>query len=229
MTALRALVLALLLANVGFFLWVRGIGQDDAGGAAPPVLPRLKLASEAPPRPRAAPAAQDHAATIDQADPRLAPARHCVSVGPFREVAEAVRAATSLRGGGYAPRQRAEEGEVPAGAWVYVGRPEDRLAADQVLARLKQAGIDDALEMPGPQDAPVISAGLFSDPRRAQSRFQQVQALGLKPVIADRKRSAEMFWLDVDLRLPDETLNTANLGDGGNRILRLEVKGCPGR
>lgn len=248
MTALRALVLTLLLANVGFFLWTRGIGRDDAGGAATPVVPRLKLASEAPPHPRAAPAsgdsasgvaateappasaaaaAQDQSATDDQTAPRLTPAGHCVSVGPFREVAEAVRAASSLRGAGYVPRQRAEQGEVPAGVWVYVARPDDRLAADQVLARLKQAGIDDALEMPGPLDGPVISAGLFSDPRRAQSRYQQVQALGMKPFIVDRKRNADVFWLDVDLKSPDETLNTTDLRNGGNRIMRLETKDCP--
>lgn len=215
MTWLKALVLALLLANIGYFLWVRDIVSPAQPGS---VLsgPGLKLAADAPKR------AQPQVAAKPAAQ-----ARNCLSVGPFRDMAEATRAATALRGAGHEPRQRAEPGEVPAGIWVYVARPEDPLATDQLLARLKQAGMDDALVMPGPDDMPVISLGLFNDPARAQMRFGQAQALGLKPVQVDRMRSTDVFWVDVDMKAPGGTLDTAGLQTDSNRIMRLEVRSCP--
>src|SRR6202000_2322705 len=89
--------------------------------------------------------------------------RRCISVGPFRDVSEAAHAASTLRGGGYDPRQRVADGEVWAGVWVYLPLPPARAVADQTLAKLKAGGIDDALEMPGPNEGSVISLGLYSE------------------------------------------------------------------
>jgi hypothetical protein len=256
MSFLKGLVLALVLANIGYFLWVRNV-SDSSLPPPPATAPTIKLASEMsrgahaePPAvtaPAAGPASEEGSpspaesaasSTGAGAAPAASPAlltnvQRCVSVGPFRDVAEATRAATSLRARGYGPRQRVAEGEVWAGVWVYLPRPEDALAADQLLTRLKKAGLEDALEMPGPSDATVISLGLFNETKRAQARVAEVQGLGLKPVVVDRKRSGNVFWVDVDLRPTDTLLNPADLQgesgrDGGNRIVRLEVKGCPG-
>jgi len=216
MTWLKALVLALLLANIAYFLWLR----DIVGPAQPGSVlsgPGLKLAAEAPVR-----------AHSPVAPAPVAQTRSCLSVGPFRDMAEATRAATTLRSAGHEPRQRAGQGEVPAGIWVYVARPEDPLASDQLLSRLRQAGVDDALVMPGPDEMPVISLGLFNDPGRARTRFEQAQALGLKPVQVDRMRSTDVFWVDVDMKAPGETLDTTGLQSGSSRIMRLEVRNCPG-
>ena len=79
------------------------------------------------------------------------------------------RTTTTLRGGGYEPRQRVADGDVWAGVWVYLPLLPSRAAGDQLLAKLKAGGIDDALEMPGPNDGPVISLGLYNDPKRAQA------------------------------------------------------------
>jgi hypothetical protein len=38
--------------------------------------------------------------------------KRCVSVGPFRDVSQTARAASTLRSGGYDPRQRVAEGDV---------------------------------------------------------------------------------------------------------------------
>jgi hypothetical protein len=97
-----------------------------------------------------------------------------------------------------------------------------------MLAKLKAAGITDAMEMPGPNDASVISLGLFSDQKRAQARVAQAQVLGLNPGIADRKRTGSVYWIDIDLKPTDSLLNPADLQGEAGRIVRLEVKGCPG-
>jgi hypothetical protein len=157
----------------------------------------------------------------------LASVKRCISVGPFRDVSEAAHAATTLRGGGYDPRQRVADGDVWAGVWVYLPLPASRAAEDQMLAKLKSGGIDDALEMPGPNDGSVISLGLYSEPKRAESRVAQVQALGFNPAIADRKRTGNVYWIDIDLKPTDGLLNPADLQGESGRIVRLEVKSCP--
>jgi hypothetical protein len=114
-----------------------------------------------------------------------------------------------------------------AGVWVYLQLPPSQAAGDQILAKLKAGGIDDALEMPGPSDGSVISLGLYSEPKRAQARVAQAQALGFNPGIADRKRTGNVYWIDIDLKPTDSLLNPADLQSYAGRIVRLEVKSCP--
>jgi hypothetical protein len=278
-TLLKSIVVCLVLANVGYFLWARGIAKTPPA----PVMAAatLKLASESPATPRAASpdagstAAGSAGTAADSAGTTAASAgttaasagttaasagttagsgatgggegtdvtrgdagegakaglltnvKRCISVGPFRDVSEAAHAATTLRGGGYDPRQRVADGDVWAGVWVYLPLPSSRAAGEQILAKLKAGGIDDALEMPGPTEGSVISLGLYSEPKRAQARVAQAQALGFNPGIADRKRTGDVYWIDIDLKPTDSLLNPADLQSEGGRIVRLQVKGCP--
>jgi hypothetical protein len=255
-TLLKSIVVLLALANVGYFLWSRGIAHpQDAGGAAPAAT--LKLTAEVPGAQRAAPAVNDDQASSSGAagivgtgggvaapgvaQPGaaagvVAPApgsaalltnvKRCISVGPFRDVSETAHAASTLRSGGYDPRQRVAEGEVWAGVWVYLPIPPAR-SSEQMLAKLKAAGIEDALEMPGPNESSVISLGLYGDQKRAQTRVAQAQALGFNPGIADRKRTGDVYWIDIDLKATDSVLKPSDLQSETGRIQRLEVKGCP--
>jgi hypothetical protein len=246
LTLLKGIVAALLLANVGYFLWSKGIANTPQTAIAGSGT--LQLASESPaagalagsdaPVDLGATASAQGGAGSAAAPPDIAPpdtaappllsnVKRCVSVGPFRDVSEAARAAGTLRSGGYDPRQRVADGEVWAGVWVYLPLPQAKPAAEQVLEKLKAGGIDDALEMPGPNDTSVISLGLFSEPKRAQARVAQAQALSLNPAVADRKRNGNVYWIDIDLKATDGMLNPADLQGEVGRIVRLEVKGCP--
>jgi hypothetical protein len=241
LTLLKAIVVCLVLANVGYFLWARGIADSGAGAIASPPAAALKLASESPaadasigPGGGAGLNGSAGGADLSLADPGagsspalLTNVKRCISVGPFRDMSETAHAAATLRGGGYDPRQRVVDGEVWAGVWVYLPLPAARDAADKAFAKLKTGGIDDALEMPGPNDGPVISLGLFSEPKRAQTRIAQAQALGFNPGVADRKRSGNVYWIDIDLKPTDSLLNPSDLQGESGRIVRLEVKGCP--
>ena len=241
MTLLKSIVACLVLANVGYFLWARGIAKTPEVPAQAAPAPTLKLASESPDAERGpdagaagggseatdAPRAEAGASAGTDGAALLTNVKRCISVGPFRDVSEAAHAATTLRGGGYDPRQRVADGEVWAGVWVYLPLPVSRAAGDQFLAKLKAGGIDDALEMPGPNEGSVISLGLYSESKRAQARVAQVQALGFNPGIADRKRTGNVYWLDIDLKPTDSVLNPADLQGEAGRIVRLEVTGCP--
>ncbi len=242
MTIVKSIVVCLALANVGYFLWVKGpAGSSDSAVAAAPAA-TLKLASEVPAAARAGELAPADAGGVAGASGGkdadegahdgasaglLTNVKRCISVGPFRDVAETAHAASTLRSGGYDPRQRVAEGEVWAGVWVYLPLPATRSASDQMLAKLKAGGIEDALEMPGPNDGSVISLGLYSEPKRAQARVAQAQALGFNPGIADRKRTGNVYWIDIDLKPTDSVLKPSDLQGETGRIVRLEVKGCP--
>jgi hypothetical protein len=227
LTLLKSMVVCLVLANVGYFLWARGIAKTAEPAAVAPAV-TLKLASEnaAAGIPDSSTGA-DTTPRADSGEGLLTNVKRCISVGPFRDVSEAAHAATTLRGGGYDPRQRVADGEVWAGVWVYLPLPASRAAGEQILAKLKAAGIEDALEMPGPNDGSVISLGLYGEAKRAQARVAQAQALGFNPGIADRKRTGNVYWIDIDLKPTDSLLNPADLQGEAGRIVRLEVKGCP--
>jgi hypothetical protein len=246
-TLLKSIVVVLALANVGYFLWTRGIAHPLEAAPETPTT-TLKLTSEVPASQRGAPppAADDPtgaagiagggagpgSATPGGAAPSAGSAalltnvKRCISVGPFRDVSETAHAASTLRSGGYDPRQRVAEGEVWAGVWVYLPIPSSQ-SSGQLLSKLKAAGIDDALEMPGPSESSVISLGLFADQKRAQTRVSQAQALGFNPGIADRKRTGNVYWIDIDLKATDSVLKPSDLQSETGHIQRLEVKGCP--
>ncbi|MEO9056220.1 MAG: hypothetical protein ABI356_15140 [Steroidobacteraceae bacterium] len=237
---MKTLVVCLVLANVCYFLWEHGVAKTPEAVMAPSAPATLKLAAESPETARtdsssnaAAPRAAASAPTAPDGardggnSGLLTNVKRCISVGPFRDVSEAARAASTLRGGGYDPRQRVADGEVWAGVWVYLPLPAVHSVAEQMLAKLKAGGIDDALEMPGPNDGSVISLGLYSEPKRAQARVAQAQALGFNPGIADRKRTGNVYWIDIDLKPTDSLLNPSDLQGESGRIVRLEVKGCP--
>jgi len=241
LTLLKTLVVSLVLANVCYFLWQHGIAKVPEPVVVPAAPATLKLASEsaeahgdasgnaaaAAPLSGAAVPGASEPARDGSGTALLTNVKRCISVGPFRDVSEAAHAASTLRAGGYDPRQRVADGEVWAGVWVYLPLPATRAVAEQTLAKLKAGGIDDALEMPGPNEGSVISLGLYSESKRAQSRVAQAQALGFNPGIADRKRNGNVYWIDIDLKPTDSLLNPSDLQGESGRIVRLEVKGCP--
>ena len=121
MTVLKSIVVCLALANAAYFLWAHGIAASkEAPIAVAPPAATLKLVGEAPSASNEAVGSSSGtvvtAAGNDAPNPGLLTnVKRCVTVGPFRDVAEASHAASLLRGGGYDPRQRVVDGDVWAG------------------------------------------------------------------------------------------------------------------
>jgi hypothetical protein len=69
---------------------------------------------------------------------------------------------------------------------------------------------------------------VFSDYNRAERRAQEIRALGLEPRIDDRKRAGSVYWLDVDLPEPGKTVDTSIFQTDPGKIMRLELRACPG-
>jgi hypothetical protein len=147
----------------------------------------------------------------------------CVSVGPFRELSQAAGAAASLRAGGYDPTQRAREGEIWVGYWVYLDRIATVPEANEVVARLRDNGITDSYVIANSDSGNLVSLGVFTEITRAGGRREEARRLGFEPVIVDRTRPGTVYWVDVTL--DGRSLDFELLQSPG-RILRLEQRPC---
>nr|WP_298726132.1 SPOR domain-containing protein [uncultured Steroidobacter sp.] len=252
---MRAFCLLLILVNALYLIWsqvidvqVSSLDRVPLRMAAPP--PRIVLAKEAQSAPTEPQPEEDEEQTVaevrDVIPPQVAPlespgtvqpaqpapvaredALSCSSVGPFADLGQASQAQATLRSMGFQPRQRVEQGELWTGYWVSVRDLATREAAEQALKTINANGITDVYLMPGSDPPNVLSLGVFSDYQRAQRRAEEVRAIGLTPQISDRKRAGSVFWVDVDLKEPGQTIDTSVFQVGQSRILRLELRGCP--
>lgn len=150
--------------------------------------------------------------------------RTCVSVGPFRELAQAATAAANLRNGGLDPVQRVAEGDIWVGYWVYIAAIPTPRQAEEILANLQQNGISDSYVIPNSDSGSLVSLGVFTEIARAGNRLAAVRELGYEATVADRTRRATVYWVDVLLG-DGQTLDFELLQPPG-RIMRLEQRLC---
>ncbi len=148
----------------------------------------------------------------------------CTSVGPFRELSQVTAAASNLRADGFSPRQRAGEGDIWAGYWVYLERIASVAEAQTMMQTLNENGIADAYVIPDSDSGTLISLGVFSEIIRASRITDQVRSLGFDATIADRVRRATVYWIDVDVA-DGQLLDFERLQPAG-RIIRLEQRPC---
>lgn len=153
-----------------------------------------------------------------------ADAGRCITVGPFPELAQATTASEKLRGAGYEPSRHAGEGDVWVGYWVYLDAIPSREETNRILSALRENGISDAYMIPGEIDGDLISLGVFSEVARAGRLRDRVRALGFEPVVEDRTRRENVYWVDVTLG-SDQQLDFEALQTPG-RITRLEQRPC---
>jgi hypothetical protein len=231
----RVVVFVLLAVNVVYLAWA---GWIDAPSSEPPVketsksVPQLSLAREGIQRNDAARqagavATPALAATAAPVVATSTSSERCVSVGPFSELSQAARAAALLKDRGFAPRQRAEAGEVWEGYWVYV--PDLRTAADEakVMKALDRAGIKDAHVMPESDNGRRVSVGLFSERDRAEKRARAVKRLGFTTEITEKQQSASVYWVDLDVGATERSVPTEGLLSTESSGSRLEIRVCP--
>jgi hypothetical protein len=173
---LRALIVALLIANAAFFAWTRGwldgvVGVRAIGDREPERLLRQV-------RPELIRILPDGAAS-EPAPPAAALAPACFEAGPFTEAE-------------LASAQSAAQAALPAGSWaavrteqaaswiVYMGRYASREAMTRKEDELKrrQAGYDEVLAPPAL--APGLSLGRFDQRAAATAALEQFARQGIR-------------------------------------------------
>ena len=120
--------------------------------------------------------------------------------------------------------QRAGEGDVWVGYWVYIEQIPSVADAEQLLTRLREIGISDSYVIPRSDSGTLISLGVFTEIARASNRREEVRRLGLDATISDRTRRATVYWIQVQLA-DGQLLDFEQLQPPG-RIIRLEQRPC---
>jgi hypothetical protein len=120
----------------------------------------------------------------------------CASIGPFIELGQAAEFAAVIREMGLTPSQRLLESDVWVGYAVLLPPLPTRAEGLGVAQTLREAGVEDIYVEPGGELRNAVSLGLFSDRQRAGRRAAQITDLGFSPVIRDRTRTAEVYWVD---------------------------------
>jgi hypothetical protein len=219
----RTLFFALLAANLGFLGWAMLTpAPPPMADSPPPDVPRLKLASESNTVPPVAGALAATAAPASGAP--LAAQASCRSIGPFASEAESGRAAGAFRDGGYDAHTRTEESRVAEGFWVSLPQQRNAAAETRLLARLARAGITDASVMTE-TDARRISVGIFSERERADRRAAELRRLGLTADVTERLHIGTSWWVDLQLRTPQELAEAEAFNRDGSS--QLALKPCP--
>lgn len=239
MSVMRTLCLLLILANALYFVWanlmrVETHVLDRAPARTATPVPRIALAEEVTPPPLPEDIREVQPPRVTPVEERPAAPRgepvsdaSCISIGPFADLPQAAQAQAALRGAEYEPEQRVDEGELWVGYWVSVQDFATRADAEAALETLKANGISDVYLMPGTDPNHILSLGVFSDQQRAQRRADQVRALGFAPRIDDRTRTGAVYWLDVPLSEPGQTIDMSLFQSDASKIMRLEMKSCP--
>lgn len=209
---IRALIVLLLVLNLGVALWwaVRTPPGPPASAGPPPGVARLQ--------------AVDLSAPAAAAVPRdSAPARvdRCLSLGPFAEAAAAERARAQLRPHALQLRQRRGFSGTPD-AWSVLLPPFASAAEAEAAARaIAAAGFEDYFVMREGARANAVGLGLYNNERSARQRVERLTAAGFPAELEPTGAGPAQYWLDlaVPADFDAERVRALSGGDAGFRPL----------
>ena len=225
---MKNLVLALLLANILYFVWGMNVVKDDQPGVVTldesELGPALAKSQNTDPD-----AAGSVGAVLGAGGPAEFAAvvgRSCVTVGPFREREEADGALTQYQGEGMRTALRSTVGPIFIGHWVQIRNIEDRAVGNRMLQQLQDGGLGDAYIVPNDDGSVNVSLGLFGDIDGAEKIELQAKSLGLPADITPRTRDGEVFFVDIALP-PGKGAGAIVAKYGEDKVLLRDAATCP--
>ncbi|MDH4108807.1 MAG: SPOR domain-containing protein [Gammaproteobacteria bacterium] len=224
---MRNLLLILLLANILYFLWGQFVERPPEQGVAiiaeSELGPPLKLTDPAAGGVTSVGAVLGSGRSADLA---AVVGRSCVSVGPFKDGAEADTAMGEFVADGMRSSLRTTQGQVFVGHWVQIRNVPSRDDGNAMIAKLKEGGLGDAYMVETEDEGLKISLGLFGEVERAERIELQAESLGLEADISPRTRDATVFF--VDIGLPPGRGATAIVEKyGEEKVLLRDAATCP--
>ena len=228
---MRNLLLLLLLANVLYFMWGRFVIDERDPGVAivdeDSLGPPLTLADATTASAENAGGAGEDGELPQPSVLQGVVGRSCVSVGPFRDSADATGALAEFEDDGLQGNVRTTEGEVFVGHWVQIRDVPDRATANEMLATLKSGGLNEAYMVQTEDEGIKISLGLFSDLGGAERIELQAKSMELPADITPRMRQQEVFYVDLGLP-PGRGAGSMIERYGEERVLLRDAATCPG-
>lgn len=221
---MRWVFAALLLANLGLFMWTSWYRETpgETIAARPVYHPELMVPLNAPGVALRARKNEKAEAPLVVAKPRP----RCVTLGPFAPEA-ADGAAAWLAGEKIEAARRNEERKVESSYWIYLGPFANRKDAERRMRQLARLGIRDLLIMPDAQGANAVSLGLFSRADNAKHRLEELTAKGIEAKQEIRYRTDTSAWFDLRLPEPaDEAVERLRRRDWGAAGIEVRDTTC---
>ena len=196
---MRWFVYALILANLGVFVWYYQ--------HVPETPPRASRESKA-----------DEDATLSlvllkefqQQTDKKTGVRQCFSLGPFESKIQAGLASKLLKAESIKADTVMRKDARRKAYWVLLPPAESREAAKKAIRKLKKNNISDYFLVATGEMANAISLGVFSKFESAHRRIKQMQELGYTPRFEKVDLPKREYWLDWPRKggkpLPDSGL-----------------------
>jgi len=218
---MRALFLALILANLVFFFWEYTLAPERSAGTrsvaplpddAPPLVllpdhpapasaskPSVKAAPKRPPEASAGPSAQNPPSpgpppVAEKAPALEPPALTCYIIGPFHQADAAQAAVTVLKGkrlGAGFEQRSAQKNRY----WVHTPVQPDRKAALVRMKETKDAGIRDYALMRTGDFKNSISLGFYYNDASATRRLAALKAKQIDAIVETQRRTVNTYWV----------------------------------
>lgn len=191
---------ALVLANIGLYMWVSWYKPDAAVYFAAPKTPiapeKMRLVSD--------PTAHLRSRTPAEKPvrPLTVVKRTCYSVGAFGAPDQATRAAKRLERAGFSWRTRTEQ-EKREIYQVYVGPQGNTQAARIMESRLRRLGFRDIALIRDGKLKNAISMGIFRESQNAAAIRTRLKSKGIRAHMDRRTMTITHYWLDVAARDED--------------------------
>ncbi|MDE0790264.1 MAG: hypothetical protein OSA87_06150 [Woeseiaceae bacterium] len=225
---MKNLLLILLLANILYFMWGYFVDEESEPGVAfveesdlgPPLDVSVGWDSDSIVSVGAVLGSEESSAL------EALFGHSCVTIGPFKENANADLAALEYANEGMRSVLRPTRAQVFVGHWVWIRNIESEIAADTVLQQLKDGGLNDVyLDRSDPADL-KISLGLFGAEAGAEKIELQARSLDLPAEIIPSSKERDVFFVDIELP-PGKGAGAMIEKHGQERVLTREAATCP--
>ena len=225
---MKNLLLALVVANILYFMW--GMFTDE------PLEPGVAVVDEAelgPPLEVTAGTDDETMASVgavlDAGEPAELEAvvgRSCVTIGPFKVKTDADSAVLAYTSEGMQSDIRSTRAQVFVGHWVQIRNIESDAVADEMLVQLTDGGLSDAYLVRTEDEGLKISLGLFGDVERAERIELQARSLGLPADINPRTAERTVYFVDIGLP-PGRGAGAIVEKYGEDKVLLRDAATCP--
>lgn len=226
---MRAVVIVLLVANLLLLAWqFLGPQPEPPPRSAPLAASPLVLLAELPamPQPPAEPASEAPPALPSDTETVGPP--ECLALGPYLDRDVAMAARERLGAAGITAVPRAVDASQRLGYWVFTPPAESRSDADDVVDRLRRAGVRDFYVVADGIYQHAVSLGVFSQEDTAERHAERLRALGFVVEVGERRREITAWWLDFaepEADSPGAT-RVAELLRSGQEALLLQPRAC---
>ncbi len=198
---MKNILLALLLANILYFIW----GMFSEGSDVPGVVvieeselgPPLSVAQQ--PRPEVVESVGAVLGSGKPSDLVAIVGRSCVTIGPLTDDNDADAAETRYADEGMRVSQRSATGDIFIGHWVQIKNVASRDESNRMLEALKVGGLADAYPVETEDEGRKISLGLFGSLDSAEKIEIQAKSLGFNAYISPRVREGMIYFVDIGL------------------------------